>query len=134
MSTPKYQIAIVDDEPQITKLLSLVLEDNFDCEIETFNDSTEALARLKVKKFDAISLDHRMPKLTGMDLVKLLRTSNGPNAKTRILLLTGYRDEAECTHMDLLDEVVFLDKPIEDKRYIIWMNVLLKGDKKTNAA
>ena len=66
-----------------------------------------------------------MPKLSGMDLVKLLRTSDGPNQKTRILLLTGYRDDAECAHVDLLDEVIFVEKPIDDTRYLRWMKFLL---------
>ncbi|MBL7670614.1 MAG: response regulator [Bdellovibrionaceae bacterium] len=129
MNDTKFVIAVVDDEPKMTKLLKLVLEDNFNCEVEVFNDPTDALSRLKTKKFDAISLDHRMPKLTGMDLVKLLRTSSGPNVETRILLLTGYREEAECSNIDLLKDVLFLDKPVSDERYILWMRTLLKSKK-----
>jgi CheY-like chemotaxis protein len=122
-----YRIALVDDEPKITKLLKLVLEENLACTVEVFNDPTQALERLRQVPFDAISLDHRMPKLSGMDLVKLLRTSFGPNQKTRILLLTGYREDAECAHLDLLDEVIFLEKPIDDAHYLRWMKfVLLK--------
>lgn len=125
METKKYQIALVDDEPQITKLLKLTLKDNFNCEVETFNDPTDALARLKEKAFDAISLDHRMPKLTGMDIVELLRLAEGPNKKTRILLLTGFREEAECHNEELLNEVIFLDKPITNEKFVRWMKVIL---------
>jgi CheY-like chemotaxis protein len=124
-----YRIALVDDEPKITKLLKLVVEEKFACTVEVFNDPTKALARLREVQFDAISLDHRMPKLSGMDLVKLLRISLGPNQKTRILLLTGYREEAECANLDLLDEVIFLEKPIDETRYLRWMKfVLLKKE------
>lgn len=125
MEQKKFQIIVVDDEPKITKLQKLILEESLNCEVETFNSSSEALKRLQQKSFDAISLDHRMPELTGMDLVKLLRMSPGPNKATRIILLTGYREEAECVHTDLLDEVIFLDKPIDDKRYLRWIKVLL---------
>lgn len=126
MSKNLYQIIVVDDEPQITKLLRLTLLDNFECEVEVFNDSPSALKRMREKKFDAISLDHRMPELTGMDLVEALRLTDGPNKQTKILLLTGHREEAECLHVDLLSEVIFLDKPIEDHRYIRWMTMILK--------
>lgn len=119
------RIALVDDEPKITKLLKLTLEENFDCSIEVFNDSIIALERFRQVPFRAISIDHRMPKLAGMDLVKILRTSQGPNQKTRILLLTGYRDDAECAHLDLLDQVVFLEKPIDETRYLRWMKFFL---------
>jgi CheY-like chemotaxis protein len=130
-----YRIALVDDEPKITKLLKLVVEENFTCTVEVFNDPTKALARLREVQFDAISLDHRMPNLSGMDLVKLLRTSLGPNQKTRILLLTGYREEAECAHLDLLDEVIFLEKPIDEAHYLRWMKfVLLKKEASESAS
>lgn len=125
----KYQIAVVDDEPRITKLLKILLEEAFDCEVEVFNNSMEAYERIQEKYFNLISLDHRMLKLTGMDLVKLVRTSNGPNKKSKMLLLTAFRDEAECSHLDLLDDVIILEKPIENERYIRWANVMLKSKK-----
>lgn len=130
MDNNKSQIMVVDDEIQITKLLKLVLEDNFECNVEIFNDSVLALGRMQEKKFDAISLDHRMPKLTGMDIVESIRLTNGPNKSTRVLLLTAYREEAECLHFDLLDDVIFLEKPVEDHKYVRWMKVLLLNKRK----
>lgn len=134
MEDRNYRVALVDDEPKITKLLKLMVEENFTCTVEVFNDPTKALARLREVQFDAISLDHRMPKLSGMDLVKLLRTSLGPNQKTRILLLTGYREEAECAHLDLLDEVIFLEKPIDETHYLRWMKFLLLNKEASKSA
>ena len=127
--TKKKQIAIVDDEPSMTKLLKMIILESIDCEIETFNSPTEALACFKEKTYDLITLDHRMPDLTGMDIVKLLRTSSGPNSNSRIILLTGFRDEAECAHPDLLDEVVFFEKPINESRFIRWVRFLLAPKK-----
>lgn len=125
MDNQTCRIALVDDEPKILKLLKLILEDNFTCAVEVFTDPIIALERIRQVPFHALSLDHRMPKLTGMDLVKLIRTSKGPNQKSRILLLTGYRDDAECAHLELLDQVVFLEKPIDEARYLRWMKFLL---------
>jgi CheY-like chemotaxis protein len=121
------RIAVVDDEPKITKLLKLTLEENFTCVVDVFNDPIIALECFRQVPFHAISLDHRMPKLTGMDLVKLLRASKGPNQKTSILLLTGYLDDAECAHLDLLDQVMFLEKPIDEPRYLRWMKFFIRA-------
>lgn len=126
----KYCIAVVDDEPSITKLLKLDLKDNFDCEVEVFNDSNMAYSKFKEKKFDAIILDHRMPGLTGMEIVKRLRSSQDVNAKTRILLLTGHIDEAESYDENLLDEVIFLQKPTQEGRIVRWISFMLKSQKK----
>lgn len=134
MSTKKFKIIVIDDEPKITKLLKLILLENFDCEIETHNEPAVALERLREQHFDAISLDHRMPTLTGMDIVKLLKTSQGPNNKTKILLLTGFRDEAECAANELLNDVIFLEKPIDGNRYVTWMKVLLFGKNDASAS
>lgn len=125
-----YQIAVIDDEPAITELLKLILEENFHCEVEEYNDSIQALRRLQEKKFDAISLDHTMPNLTGMDMVEILREPHEINSKTRIILLTGYREVAECSKPELLDEVYFLEKPVFDKRYLRWMSMILSSRKK----
>ena len=122
----KLLIAVVDDEPQITKLLKLLLLDNFNCEVETFNSSTEAIQVFQTRQFDVISLDHRMPQINGMEIVRLLRSSNCPNINTKIILLTGHREEAENRNVEILDEVFFLEKPIEEMRYIRWMSCLLK--------
>jgi CheY-like chemotaxis protein len=125
MKGSTYEIIIVDDEPKITKLLKLLLKENFDCEVETYNDSIQALNRLKEKKFDAISLDHNMPGLLGMDIVNMLRETQTVNVETKILLLTGYRESAEALHPNLLNEVYFLDKPISDERYLRWISMIL---------
>lgn len=124
----KYQVAVVDDEPQITEILQTYIEDSFkgQVEVEVFNDPTKALARLKEKKFDAISLDHRMPNLTGMEIVNILRSSSNVNEKTKILLLTAYLEDAECSHSNLLDQVIFLEKPVTEERYVRWIKFFLR--------
>jgi CheY-like chemotaxis protein len=121
----KFQIATVDDEPEILEILNDIIQESFDCEIESFSDPIIALDRFQEKKFDAISIDHRMPVLKGMDIVKLLRSSEGPNSKTRILLVTANIEEAECSYPALLDEVIFIEKPIKQPRFLRWMDFIL---------
>ena len=113
------RIILIDDEVKMTKLLKLIVEDHLSCEIEIFNDARAALERLQEAEFDVISLDHRMPGLKGMEIAKLLRTNpDGVNSKTPILLFTGFLEEAESLAIDLLDDLIFLEKPVDDQRYI----------------
>ena len=130
----KAKIIVIDDEPKMTKLLRMILEDHLDCEVETYNDPHEALKRLNEQDFDLISLDHRMPGLTGMQITKSLRSIPGTNSATPILIFTGFREEAENLAVSLLNDLLFLEKPIDDARYIQNVKVGLEMKKKSNAA
>jgi CheY-like chemotaxis protein len=123
----KHQIAILDDEVEIADYLKTVLEENLVCDVEVFNNPNLALKRFNEKHFDAISLDHRMPNLQGMDLVKLIRATNGPNQHTKILLLTGCIEEAESSHPELLNEVIFIEKPVRSTRYLRWIEFIINN-------
>ena len=113
----KYQVIIIDDEAIMTKLLKLVLTDDLSCEVEVFNDPEAAYERLLVKNFDVISLDHRMPKLLGGDLLKAIRDKKGLNSETPVLLFTGFKEEAELSAQHL-ENVIFLEKPIDNSSYL----------------
>lgn len=130
----KYQIAVVDDEQSITKLIKLGLLDNFSCDVDTYNDSTIALDNLLKKTYDVIILDHKMPKILGMQIVQKLRTTKNPNSKTKIILITGYVEEAESYDSNLLDEVIFLQKPAPESRIIRWVSFILKTDTKKSTS
>jgi CheY-like chemotaxis protein len=58
----------VDDEPDITGLFSLALEDTGLFEVETYNDPTEALSNFKSSSYDIVLLDIKMPKMSGFEL------------------------------------------------------------------
>ena len=120
-----FQIAVIDDEPSITKLLKLGFEDHFNCEVMTFNSSNEGFKKLLTHKFDLVVLDHRMPELTGMEIVRQLRSSNSMNASVKILLLTGHLEEAESFDPTILDQVVFLQKPVTESRILRWASFML---------
>ncbi|MGZ3773196.1 MAG: response regulator [Pseudobdellovibrionaceae bacterium] len=127
MNNTKPQIAIVDDEVDLTEVYKNIVEGNIECNVEVFNDSTQALTRFQEKKFDVISLDHRMPHLTGMGIVKILRSNEGPNKNTPIIICTGFVEEAESLVTELLENVIFLQKPFESARYIRWIRSMLSS-------
>lgn len=116
--TKAAKVMVVDDEPTMTKLIGLLLEDETSCVVAQYNDPIEAYKDLLSQPFDVISLDHRMPQMTGMAILQLLRNGDGPNRRTPVLIFTGYRDEVEALGAQILENVLMLDKPISDEQYL----------------
>ncbi|MBA3533643.1 MAG: response regulator [Ardenticatenales bacterium] len=65
-------ILVVDDEPDVRQVLSIGLrKQGFFC--ETAADATEAIARLAEKEFALMVSDIRMPRVTGLQLLQVVR-------------------------------------------------------------
>ena len=66
------KILIVDDNDQMCSLLADILE-LFDYQTLQARDGEEALRRLQEDKFDLVITDLRMPKMSGTELLKLIK-------------------------------------------------------------
>lgn len=131
----KVKILVVDDDVYMTNELKLNLVSHIDCDVEIFNDPHAALKRINEQEFDLISLDYRMPDLTGLEITNDLRKNKkAVNYKTPILIFTGFREEVESLAIGMLDDVLFLEKPIKDAKYIRNVKIALAMKKKSSAA
>ena len=65
-------VIYIDDEPALTDLLSIALE-NENLNVITFNNPLKALEYLKSNKCDILITDMRMPELSGLDLLKKIQ-------------------------------------------------------------
>ncbi len=84
---PRASLLLVDDEPQIVKVLGLLLDSHHDVTSEVSADA--ALQRVaRGERFDVILCDLMMPQMTGMDLHDALR-SVAPDQADVMLFLTG---------------------------------------------
>ncbi len=84
---PRAAVLLVDDEPQIVKVLTLLLDPYHDVTSEQRADA--ALKRIAGgERFDVILCDLMMPQMTGMDLHDKLR-SVAPDQADAMLFLTG---------------------------------------------
>jgi CheY-like chemotaxis protein len=63
---------VVDDEPDITLIFTLGLEDN-GFNVDAFNDSIQALSSFKSGLYDLALLDYKMPNLNGFELYTEIR-------------------------------------------------------------
>jgi two-component system, OmpR family, response regulator ResD len=66
------KILLVDDEPDMTAMLKMALE-NAGFTIDTFNDPLLVLKSFKPNLYDLIVLDAMMPKMDGIELCNRLK-------------------------------------------------------------
>ncbi|MCI0530754.1 MAG: response regulator [candidate division Zixibacteria bacterium] len=66
------KILIVDDNDQMSSLLADILE-LFDYQSQAVTDGEEALRKIQQEKFDMVITDLRMPRMSGTELLKLVK-------------------------------------------------------------
>jgi DNA-binding NtrC family response regulator len=108
----KARILIVDDEPNLRKVLgALLAQDGY--EVHAEQDGEAALARVKAlpsDSFDAVITDLRMPRLDGMGLLRALIREQ-PSLPVVLLTAHGSVDTAvEAVKAGAFD---FLEKPFD---------------------
>lgn len=80
------KILIVDDNPNMSVLLSDILE-IFEYEGNHANDGQEALDKLRTDDYAMVFTDLRMPKMDGIDLLKAIKNEY-PGLP--VVVITGY--------------------------------------------
>lgn len=84
-------ILLVEDDPEITKLLKL----HFDSQaylISSCLNGEDAIMKIAETKFDLIILDITLPGINGMELCKIFRESD---ANIPIMMLTSHGEESD---------------------------------------
>ncbi|NOU60332.1 LytR/AlgR family response regulator transcription factor [Marinifilum caeruleilacunae] len=101
---------IIEDQAPAQRILQKYIGDYANLEIKaTFSDPIEALEYLKEIPVDLIFLDIHLPKLSGMDFLKIL------NYKPLVILTTAFHEYAVQSYdFDVLD---YLLKPISFDRF-----------------
>lgn len=83
----RLNILIIDDNEQITKLISSFLDmSNHDCTV--VNEGKEGLELIKTKKFDSIILDLAMPEFDGYEILDTIQKDD-PSQMHKIIILTA---------------------------------------------
>lgn len=86
------KILLVEDDAFVRDLYQTVLT-RAGYDIEVANDGEEAVSMADYKVYDLILLDIMLPKLTGMEVLKQLRTDTSRAKDTPIYLLTNLGEE-----------------------------------------
>jgi DNA-binding NtrC family response regulator len=86
MGDRKIQIMVLDDEEIVGKRLKTALEKS-NYEVEIFQDSRKAVARIAEKEFDIVVTDVRMEEIGGMEVLEHVLEKS---ARTQVIIITGY--------------------------------------------
>lgn len=115
-------ILIVEDDFHIQDIYRMSFVKTGRYTIETASDGQEALVKLRAHVYDLILLDIMLPKITGIDVLRTMRSPTSPSKETPIILITnlgqediikeafkigadGYLIKAQFTPQDVIAEV-----------------------------
>lgn len=105
------QLDILYCEPiPIVRHMNYKLFEELGCIVVTVNDGDELIRRATGQvKFDVIFTALRLPKIGGIDALKLIKYTQGVNSATPIIAVTSFAKEA--VQSQLFDDV--LEKPVD---------------------
>lgn len=116
-------VFVVDDEPMLLELASMIVEP-LGCRVRTFRDPTTAVREFSLANPlpDLVITDYAMHQMNGMDLIRDCRRIN---PRQKILMVSGtvdadiYRDSAQKPD-------AFLAKPYQTQELVDLVRSLLK--------
>ncbi len=120
------KILAVDDEADLTMLCRLALE-YYGFQVDTFNNSQEALSNYEPGYYDLIILDIKMPKMDGFQLYDEIKKKD---EKAKICFLTAselYYEEFRNREYNAIDKNLFLRKPIGNEELINQVNRIISS-------
>lgn len=108
----KGSLLIVDDEPDILLVMSANLKrEGYD--VDTATDGLDALRKVESRDYDAIILDHQMPKLSGIEFLDRLKNGDGLHEKIPVIVVTAYGTIEMAVKAMKDGAYSFLTKPID---------------------
>ena len=111
------KVLIVDDEAVVRALLEAVLAGDPSYTLLSASDGAEAVQVALRERPEVVVLDMYMPRMTGLEAVRLLRQV--PEMRgTRIVMLTGACDEEHRRRAEEAGVDLFLGKPFSPLRLL----------------
>jgi two-component system cell cycle response regulator DivK len=119
MSSKRPSVLLVDDDPDSLVLLSFIFE-QYPCTVICASDGREAIEYLHQIHFDLVMLDIQLPGLSGLDVVRTLRT-NPTNADVPVVAVTALAREQDRVKILEAGCNFYISKPflLEDMERLI---------------
>ncbi|MBA2762316.1 MAG: response regulator transcription factor [Segetibacter sp.] len=124
MEVKPKKVLIVDDEPDIVEIISYNLAKE-GYEITSAKNGHEALDKTNSFRPDLLILDIMMPKMTGIEVCKTLR-SNPVFNHTLIILLTALSDDSSQINGLETGADDYINKPISPKVLVSRVNAIFR--------
>jgi DNA-binding NtrC family response regulator len=108
------KILVVDDERGIRHLLGEVLSSR-GFEVSMAKDGQESLDRLKDNHFDLLITDITMPKLNGIEMLKLMSKAG---RQEKVIVMSGNSSDLGMSGVDMSHIVAQLQKPFPVHKFL----------------
>jgi DNA-binding NtrC family response regulator len=99
-------ILIVEDELSVRESLRMILKTKY--EVHTAADGNEALERLQKDKIDLVTLDLKMPGLSGIDVLREIKRRN---ADIEVVVVSAYGNPQNLREANRYGAGDFITKP-----------------------
>ena len=103
------RVLVVDDEPSVRDVLSRFLSDRGYL-VDVAEDGQEALALIRTDAPDIILLDLKMPRLGGIELLRIVRDEG---VGVAVFTISGHADEDTARESLRLGAADFINKPFD---------------------
>ncbi len=105
------QILVVEDEKAVGHMIAMVLGGPAS-KVVRANSGWEALIKIgaTARPFDVVITDHRMPRMTGLELVRQLRTKNFLG---KVFVLSAYLSDEDIQAYEQLGVDMMMSKPFD---------------------
>jgi DNA-binding NtrC family response regulator len=110
------RILVVDDEPNMLRLLKTILMDKTGYEVVTTNNPLEVSKLLQEGQFDLVITDLKMPLVDGMDLIDIIKKIK---AGLPIVIITAYGTIETAEEAIQKGAYDFITKPFRKETILI---------------
>lgn len=115
-----YNILIVDDEPYVSRVLRLVLQQE-GYRVTCVNNGREALDLFDSLQPDIVVTDVKMPHLSGQQLVESIRSRESCN-NIPVVVMTSTLESENRDWVHDLGNISFLGKPVSPRDLVRVIN------------
>ncbi len=119
----KCTILIVDDEPDMLRLLKRSLEPDLHCRVETESSPKQALQRVAAENFDLVLADIKMPEMDGLEMLGLIK-KNRPDLT--VLMMTGHGTIETAVEAMKHGAYDFITKPFDHDALVLRLEKALE--------
>jgi len=117
------KILIVDDEPDMLKLLSMILREKTSYSVTTTNNPIEALELTRSGNFDLVITDLKMP---GLDGLQLLEEVKKRDEDVPVIIITAYGTIDAATEAIEKGGFDFITKPFKKEQILFTIEKAIK--------
>lgn len=106
---------LIADDSEINLLLLANMLEQYGCVVDSAMNGQEALQLIREQDYQMALIDLNMPVMTGLELVKVIRSQHNP---LKIAAISAYADEHKITEALKAGFDFYLTKPLDENKLI----------------